>query len=318
MMGRIARARQLTDHSQGRRHAVTIAYSPFTRTAERPTRPGDHWTEVVVGGPERPQDALVARPILARIPDVERTARPAPRVESPPQRASGIRIDPPTARGPAGRHVMERAVTQATHRRRRTESAHDLGRRQAPATSKILPAGNPFDGPSERLQDSMAPIVRFLLLFALFTAAGTFILTIGESSRTVEAERTAPMAAIDPAIAVPTALEPPISTQRTVEVLTPDTTAGPAIAGPEKGAAAPRPTTRTASHVTSPEHGNVDEHASLPAPSAETEPQDYPTTSFPPVTIPSRRDVPLPRVRTTDRTPAVARTPARNQQNPTR
>ena len=50
-------------------------------------------------------------------------------------------------------------------------------------SSAILPRSNPFAIPSSSLHDALAPVVRFMMLVVLFTAAGTTILMAGKEDR---------------------------------------------------------------------------------------------------------------------------------------
>lgn len=68
-------------------------------------------------------------------------------------------------------HVFERG--------RIAERQPRLPRRESP----ILPQSNPFAIPRRRLVDSVTPVLRFLTLVALFTAAGTWVQVVGRHSR---------------------------------------------------------------------------------------------------------------------------------------
>jgi hypothetical protein len=61
----------------------------------------------------------------------------------------------------------------------------DRGRttsRQVRRESPILPRSNPFENPQRKLMDSIAPVVRFITLVVLITAAATWIQTMGRYS----------------------------------------------------------------------------------------------------------------------------------------
>jgi len=119
-------------------------------------------------------------PVLARLPDVsaelaatERTTKVAA------TGAISYRFDPPegSSVGDEGSHV--RTHTYATGRppqvrviqpRPRADIRTPLPGRESP----ILPQSNPFSIPGTRLVDTLAPLVRFLTLVAMFAAAGTW------------------------------------------------------------------------------------------------------------------------------------------------
>jgi hypothetical protein len=99
--------------------------------------------------------------------------------------------------------------------------------------SAALPTSNPFAIPSTSLDDTLAPIARFVMLFVLFTIAGTAILLAGKN-------RTQPEPAIPAAAASAPVLEPTnvIEPVRTVvdEPIASTTASGPSGDAP----AAPR------------------------------------------------------------------------------
>jgi hypothetical protein len=116
--------------------------------------------------------------VLARLPDVsqhapttERSTRAAAagfvdyRIDPP----AGCKDEPASARRTSEPHAFQRSQ-RSTHRMRTA--------RQSP----ILPQSDPFSNPIS-LQERLAPVVRFLMLFLLFTAVGTTTLTISGRSR---------------------------------------------------------------------------------------------------------------------------------------
>jgi hypothetical protein len=67
----------------------------------------------------------------------------------------------------------------ALQRTWRVDQASPAARR----SSKVLPRSNPFAIPSSSLDDALAPLARFVMLFVLFTIAGTTILLAGKGNR---------------------------------------------------------------------------------------------------------------------------------------
>jgi len=222
-------------------------------------------------GDERSVGAAGTWPVLARIPDVSAAGRPA-----------DIRFDPPQPDGwQAARHgaahrsgLRETAPSRDRHESTESDPAHLTRRR-----SRILPAGNPFAFSDDRRQESLAPFLRFVLLFALFTAAGTSILIIGRSGRTANGDSTNPTATTaDPAIAVPTAMQ--------------QTVAAPAATGP-RGAALQPAGDDPQSRLRVADFG-------LPTANSAEPPKSV-TNIFPTVSS-DVDDGPLPRIRTSDST----------------
>jgi hypothetical protein len=99
-------------------------------------------------------------PVLVRVPDVsaELPAAAKPMHRSAPVAELEYRFDPPQTR------AAEPAVrVESRWRQQRRESA-------------ILPKSDPFAIPAQTFHQNLAPVVRFLMLVALFTIAGTIIL----------------------------------------------------------------------------------------------------------------------------------------------
>jgi hypothetical protein len=181
----------------------------------------------------------------------------------------------------------------------------------------VLPASNLFSIRGRGQPSRLWAVVQLLLLFALFTVAGSFLLLMQTTGhwRTVEPNKPSP--ATDQTAVLPAATLQPAA-------------AGPAAAqeGPDWNL--PGPPTATRPHVTSPPPGESaanDEAAGNEPPAAAGPPSaadqpcptpqaadlpaalPYPTTSFPPAALPEGTQGGLPRVRTTDQSPAVARLP---------
>jgi len=79
-------------------------------------------------------------------------------------------------------HVFERGRTNE----RRARSTH----RRSP----VLPRSNPFDLPRRRMFDSIAPVLRFLTLFALITAVATWVQVARQNSKAARQPADSPSA----------------------------------------------------------------------------------------------------------------------------
>jgi hypothetical protein len=270
---------------------------------------------------------------------VSAESQPPPRPAAT-RRAAEIRIDPPQPRiAQVRRHAAaERPPRPAVESRRRDippdrrpAALNDFAR-TAPARPSPLPPGSPFAIPSERLQDQFAPLVQFLLLFVLFTAAGTSLLMIRKSPAAGAADSTA--ATVDPAIAVPTAAKSTSGERPSIETPAPvgpsgptsDVTVAPAEApAPPSFALGPGRNSAAGRDADVPAVAQVEARGEAPAfvapprpaaegpamptqpPAGETAPLPYPATNFPPTALPSASDHTLPQARTTDPPTAVAR-----------
>ncbi len=156
--------------------------------------------------------------MLARLPDV--SGQPPAKSRSARAAAAGFvdyRFDLPNgvgddpARSDAQPHVFQRPPRS------------EYRTRPFGGSSRALPDSNPFSIPATTLLDKLAPLGQFLLLFALFTAAGTFLISgrraqsTGEPTRPRNGAATAPAMrqSLEPApnvdhptIATPTAFGP--------------------------------------------------------------------------------------------------------------
>jgi hypothetical protein len=124
----------------------------------------------------------------------------APTVADTPRRSNATPLEPErqtkftpiiSERSPA------RPQPHLHHRTWRVDQAVPAPRRNSAA----LPSSNPFAIPSASLDDTLAPIARFVMLFVLFTIAGTAILLAGKN-------RTKPQPAASAAAAKAPVLEP--------------------------------------------------------------------------------------------------------------
>jgi hypothetical protein len=147
-------------------------------------------------------------PVLARLPHV--TTDPLanrPGVETT-SGATSYRFDPPQADDSAARHstpatAVNRNATAGVRRqphafdRNRVASTRVNPRRESP----ILPRSNPFAIPRPRLIDSLAPAVRFLTMFVLFTAAGLWLQMLGRHEAAPTQSMELPKTAAQPPVA---------------------------------------------------------------------------------------------------------------------
>ena len=231
-------------------------------------------------------------PVLARLPNI---AGHAASDLQPPRRRSArsleYRFDPPLSR---------------PFQRRGEDQAAETVRGNSP----ILPRSNPFSIPASSLHDAIAPFVRFMMLVALFTIAGTTILMLGkqrvahpkpaESATIAVQESLEPAAVVAPAssafkqsASAPT-VTGPLGTARLQQIgVSGD--AAPGLAdwtqsGLENGEAAAAPATKDIS-------------LDSPVEAAES------AADFLPMPLSSTVRPALPRVQTADPAPAVAHLP---------
>jgi hypothetical protein len=115
-------------------------------------------------------------PLLARLPDVSEALPVTERlIQAPSVEPFGYRIDPPQAAG-ARHHAIRATVAGAASPPHSLPHRPRMERRPRPLrqTSPVLPQSNPFTIPRPSLLDTIAPVVRFVTLVALFAAAGTW------------------------------------------------------------------------------------------------------------------------------------------------
>jgi hypothetical protein len=291
---------------------VTTAESLLTPQGAWPAGPGGAW------------------PVLARIPDVAATARPAP--QRPPRPAASAsahtadyRFDPPQPRR------SEIAAAMAAPPNDRTESgehaahtrrppAHHLHQRMDRTTlpqpdrvgsvdSPALPKWDPFTIPANRFPDLFAPVLSFLLLVALFTAAGTSILMLRNSDRQpVSVPPNPSQPGIQQSADGPTALGPrglpaarlelevdsTVKNQPTASSASPTTLQSPS--SPSTSSTPFADDDAANSEVT-----NFDVAPPVPA---TPEPPAYPRPAFP-----ETSELPTPQAQMSDPPPAIARLP---------
>jgi hypothetical protein len=147
-------------------------------------------------------------PVLARLPHVTTdplAKRPGMETTSG---ATTYRIDPPQAEDSAVRHSTPATAPSRNATPGVRRQPHAFDRSRVPSTrvnprreSPILPRSNPFVIPRPRLIDSLAPAVRFLTMFVLFTAAGLWLQMIGRHDVAPTQTMELPTTAAQPAVA---------------------------------------------------------------------------------------------------------------------
>ncbi len=186
------------------RRAPTLNQSSSSVMPESERRGGERW------------------PVLARLADVSDQLTTAPMRSRRAAASAGLinyRFDPPQ-----GARVGDDPTGAAE--RTQPHVFQRLPRRVSP----ILPHSNPFAIPATGLWDRVAPTVRFLVWFALFTVVGTMLLTISrrdtpasKSVRPQISSGTGPRARLsaEPAAEALKSLEPAVSaSERTKAVPT--------------------------------------------------------------------------------------------------
>jgi hypothetical protein len=118
----------------------------------------------------------VKHPVLARLPDVsgqQSTAHCAER-DSEPLEYVDYRFD-----APAGTEDQAAPIRRMTRPHAFERTSHDGRLRSPRRASYVQPDSDPFSLPTTSMYDRLAPVARFLVLFALFTAVGTAFLMKG-------------------------------------------------------------------------------------------------------------------------------------------
>jgi hypothetical protein len=166
-------------------------------------------------------------PLLARLPEIpdHRTTDPRPSTRLLATTTTQYRVDTPSIDNRTSRSLdsdsqYERQAS-ATHPlsdepSNRVPQPHVLQRtwrvdQASPAPrnrSQILPRSNPFAIPSSSLDDALAPLARFVMMFVLFTIAGTTILVAGKANHPKPEISPAAAATIGPLLEPTTTIEP--------------------------------------------------------------------------------------------------------------
>jgi hypothetical protein len=170
---------------------------------------------------------------LARLPDVP-DQLPEPR--SARATAAGFadyRFDPPAGVEDNPAHKRQAAKPHVFHRSPRSDY-------RRPRQSPILPDSDPFLIPSTSLEDRLAPVARFLMLFLLFTVVGTTTMMLsGRRQKTPESNPPRPRSAQPATAASHQRLEPAPSTEE--PPIDPLTAVGPLGGEPKAAVAVIRP-----------------------------------------------------------------------------
>jgi hypothetical protein len=305
-------------------------------------RDGDGRRARMATGTTIGRNPLPASPIvLARIPNMDATpAATATEVMLSPHE---FRFDPPQTQSEGPRYRGLAAPPQTVNQRPPhappAENTSAAAFQQTQQRSPLLPAKNlfdPFPSVGETSGDRLSPAAQFLLLFVLFTAAGTSLLSIGRSSTgggPADTSAEHRVEQIDPALAVPTAVtqSPAADALRPVEA---PTAMGPAGDVPRVRPGSPSwpnytgeqrvtsPTdeavpvvTRTAERPADfgthkqpqPERVSPTESRSSAKSATDQQVIPYPSTNVPPAELPTAVSSHLPQVQTGDPPTAIAK-----------
>jgi hypothetical protein len=223
--------------------------------------------------------------VLAQLPNV---AEDAPRRTQSLRSlantdAHDYRFDPPQARSLYHPHDGDHTAR--------------AGRRQSP----ILPSSDPFAIGGANSLETLGPIVRAVLLVALFTAAGIILLAGGNDHEPavrekVSTESTVTRQSLEPADSIVEASAP-----------------APTAAGPTS--LPDNPADQVAAH--DPDSAELENEIDVTAPEAvhargeatEAARHPYPETAWPAAVMPEAGQSALPQVQTTDQPQAVAHLP---------
>jgi hypothetical protein len=184
------------------------------------------------------------------------------------------RFDMPACAEESATHSRQRVQPPVFKRAPRLEHRS----RYFSGPSRALPGSNPFAIPAASLINRLAPVVRFLAMFLIFTAVGTFVLsTTRERASEPKREQT-------PSASAPTGVKQTLEPTSDVEH---PTIATPKVFGP-LGA-----------------HPSDDAFESLPSLEVESEQTNKPETEAERLpSLAGANGEPLPQVRTTEMTAA--------------
>jgi hypothetical protein len=183
--------------------------TPTSPTPGRRAHPTDDWPLLArlpdVGG-KLPADTYNLKPLSPTATTAYRFD--APKIEGSPRSIPGVssEYEEPialTERLSDG-HSTRLPQPHLLQRTWRVDRASPASRN----SSAVLPSSNPFSIPSTSLHDAIAPLVRFVMLVVLFTAAGTTILLAGKTDRP-KSQPMPPAAAAAPALLQPTTIIEP-------------------------------------------------------------------------------------------------------------
>ena len=230
-------------------------------------------------------------PVLARLPDV---AADAPtRGQSPKilahADAHDYRFDPPQAR--------------SLHHPHDGDHPPRVIRRESP----ILPRTDPFAIPSPGVMEKFGPIVRLVLLIALFTAAGVILLAGGNDQQPSVREKTSAETTVTKQSLEPTAVFAEASAATS-------TAAGPALVPDSSEVETTQAAVDLSDVVDDAAPGAVQASGGA----AEAAGHPYPQTAWPSAALPDAGHGALPQVQTTDPPQAVAHLPGHITEIPQR
>ncbi len=271
-----------------------------------------------------------AYPVLVRIPDVGDLVQKSSSTQKVGDGPLAYRFDPPqSARRastiPTSRYSettsgvgissvssetpkrISRAVTNQAYERFDRPNTHPRTAERSP----ILPSTDPFEIPARGLTSALAPAMRFAMLVALFTAAGTSILMMRNSDSSArEANQAKPNSLVKHATITPARTEPGVTLPTAVGPL--------GSAAQQKRIEATKPKSRRSppfSMTTLDTKYEESGQSVTPTGKSEGPSTDdftgaetgcvYPVTGFPSAALSPMGS--LPQVRTTQEAPAMAR-----------
>jgi hypothetical protein len=223
--------------------------------------------------------------VLARLPDVsaDAPARSQPTRTFADNSAHDYRFDPPQTRSIHHTH-------DGDHERR-------TFRRESP----ILPRTDPFAIGSASTMETWGPVLRFVLLFALFTAAGVILLAGGNDAQPSAKERLSADSSV-----TQQKLEPAATL---VDAPAPAATAAGPTSAPGSDDEQDAANSPGAMELAAPTNKPAPDDVQARRGSADENESPYPDTGWPQTVLPDAGDAAVPRVQTTDVPQAVAQLP---------
>lgn len=224
-----------------------------------------------------------------------------------------------TDRIPAvGKHAAHLSQPPAHHLNQRAARVRTIDERAA-GESPILPDWNPFANRRHRLPDAFAPILSFLVMVALFTAAGTCVLLLRSAHRHAVSNSQPAAAPVNNTAATPSAPTAVGPLGPTASRLVPDEPSETTnIAVPEP--APPKLAATTNEGAGRGAAGNSSTGSEQPPVAAPAD-QDYPATKYPEYPepeFPATNDIQLPQANATGGKLPVARFSGQILEAPTR
>jgi hypothetical protein len=210
----------------------------------------------------------------------------------------------------------------------RQPPAHHLNQRAARTRtvdeqleeSSVLPNWNPFANPSKRLPETFAPILSFLVMVALFTAAGTCILLLRSAHRHSASDSPA-ATPIQNTAAAPATLAAPTEPTAIGPLGPTASRLLPADPNESTHVALPEFSTPKLTASTSDKTASGDAKGGERSPAATPANQDYPATQYPEYPepeFPATNEIQLPQANATGEQLPVARFSGQILEAPTR